>query len=109
MESDRLLDPAFVNLRAEADTWQKARTEFMLERLNAGRHPDTDPEFWRGYVESPAPGLPTKSVPEYYHDRMEMRQRLSLLVLAAVPAVALAFIVGAHILRSRRRQGASRR
>ncbi len=100
VESDRLLDPAFANLRAEADAWQKARTEFMLERLNAGRHSDTDREFWTGYVETPPPGLPAKSVPEYYQERMVLRQRLSLLVLAGVPAAALAFIMGVHMLRS---------
>ena len=41
---------AFVKLRAEADAWQKARTEFMMRRLNGGRHPDTDLEFWNGYT-----------------------------------------------------------
>ena len=41
----KLLDPAFVKLRAEADAWQAARTAFMTERLKEGRHPDTDPRF----------------------------------------------------------------
>ena len=79
VDGDGFLDPAFAKLRAEADAWQKARTAFMLERLNAARHPDTDREFWKGYVESPAPSLPGKSVPEYYQQRMVLRQRLSLL------------------------------
>ncbi len=109
VESDRLLDPAFANLRAEADAWQEARTAFMLERLNAGRHPDTDPEFWGGYVESPPPSLPAKSVPDYYHERMKLRQRLSLLVLAGVPAAALAFIAGGAHPPLPAAQGASRR
>ena len=52
------------DLRAEADAWQVARTAFMTGRLNEGRHPDTDPHFWDGYTERPAPGLPVNSVPE---------------------------------------------
>jgi tetratricopeptide (TPR) repeat protein len=102
VEADALLDPAFAKLRAEADAWQKARSEFMLVRLSAGRHPDTDPDFWTGYIESPAPGLPTKSVPETYHARVELRQRLSLLVIIGVPALAITFCVGLAALRSRR-------
>jgi hypothetical protein len=47
-------------LRQEAETWHKARTAFMVARLKSGRHPDTDPTFWQGYV-SPAP--PTLDVP----------------------------------------------
>lgn len=45
----------FTRLRAEADQWQAHRTEFMMTRLKAGRHPDIDPDFWNGYTEAPAP------------------------------------------------------
>ena len=31
----------------------------MLPRLEAGRHPDTDPTFWDGYVEKPPPSIPS--------------------------------------------------
>ena len=65
----KLLDPAFVDLRAEADAWHAARTAFMMGRLNEGRHPDTDPHFWDGYTERPAPGLPATSDPQAYHAR----------------------------------------
>jgi hypothetical protein len=44
-------------LRAEADRWQSARTAFMMARLQVGSHPDTDPNFWRGYKDSPPPAL----------------------------------------------------
>ncbi|MCA1685179.1 MAG: hypothetical protein LC745_04190 [Planctomycetia bacterium] len=46
--AEALLDPTFSNLRAEADAWQSTRTAFMTKRLKGGRHPDTDPDFWRG-------------------------------------------------------------
>ena len=45
----------FKRLRKEADAWQAHREEFMLARLKEGRHPDTDPQFWTGYTEKPAP------------------------------------------------------
>jgi hypothetical protein len=42
-------------LRQEADRWSSSRTAFMMARLQKGRHPDTDPDFWTGYQEAPAP------------------------------------------------------
>jgi hypothetical protein len=102
LEAAGLLDPVFEKQRVAADAWQKTRTEFMVRRMNEGRHPDTDPEFWTGYAELPAPGLPTKSVSTYYHERMELRQRLYLAALVGVPALAISFFVGLAVLRSRR-------
>jgi tetratricopeptide (TPR) repeat protein len=52
-------------LRAEADAWHQARTEFLLARLQAGRHPDTDPHFWNGYHEAEAPEIPEFWAPGY--------------------------------------------
>ena len=43
----------FYRLRKEADAWAKARTDFMLARLRAGRHPDTDATFWSGFRAAP--------------------------------------------------------
>jgi hypothetical protein len=63
VENGRPLELAFRKLRAEADAWHAARTSFMARRLEEGRHPDTDPRFWDGYAEKPAPGLPTTSAP----------------------------------------------
>ncbi len=53
------VEATFRKLRAEADTWHAARLTFMLPRLEAGRHPDTDPDFWLGYVEAPPPSIPS--------------------------------------------------
>ena len=55
----KALREAFTKLRADADEWHAARTAFMTGQLENGRHPDTDPNFWDGYTERPAPGLPT--------------------------------------------------
>lgn len=41
--------------RTEADDYQQRRTDFMMARLKAGRHPDTDPTFWNGYHDAGPP------------------------------------------------------
>jgi hypothetical protein len=101
--AETLLDPAFVKLRAEADAWHAARTAFMMERLEAGRHPDTDPHFWDGYTERPAPGLPATSVPHAYDAWLRMRQRITLLVVLGVPTFVVVWLVGRSV-RARRRK-----
>jgi hypothetical protein len=94
-----LLDPAFLRLRAEADAWQAARAAFMTRRLKEGHHPDTDPNFWNGYTERPAPGLPTKSVPDAFNAWYASRQRMALLAVSGVP-LAAGLVAGMLAVRS---------
>lgn len=47
----------YLVLRQMADAEQKRRWDFMIPRLEAGRHPDTDPTFWSGFVEKKRPEL----------------------------------------------------
>jgi len=47
------IDQMYAKLRANADAWEANRNAFMLAKLKAGKHPDTDPDFWQGYVEVP--------------------------------------------------------
>ncbi len=108
---DSLLDPAFVELRAEANAWHTARTAFMTKQLKAGRHPDTDSTFWNGYTEQPAPGLPTKSVPDTFKTWMKSREQLAWTIVIAVPVLGLGLIAGLSAIRSakvRRRQAEAR-
>ena len=105
VEAEKLLDPAFVKLRAEADAWQAARAAFMTARLKEGRHPDTDPDFWDGYTERPAPGLPAMSVPEHYNARLRMRQRLSLLTIIGIPVLVVVVLVVRKVRARRRKAG----
>jgi hypothetical protein len=49
----------YQRLRAVAEKWNNERQAFMLGRLRAGRHPDTDARFWDG-----VPALPDLSVHE---------------------------------------------
>ena len=107
VKADVLLDPAFRDLRGEADAWQAARTAFMVRRLKEGRHPDTDQSFWEGYKERPAPGLPGRSVPDAYHAWEASRRRLALAVVLGVPmllAVSVAILVAIRSARVRRKR-----
>jgi tetratricopeptide (TPR) repeat protein len=36
-------------IRANAIQFSKSQTDFVLNRLKAGKHPDSDPDFWVGY------------------------------------------------------------
>ena len=51
------LTEKFQSLRDEADNRHAQRTAYMMERLKAGRHPDTDKKFWNEWKETPAPSL----------------------------------------------------
>jgi hypothetical protein len=104
VEADLLLDPAFRKLRTEADAWLTARTEFMTRRLKGGLHPDTDPDFWNGYTERPAPGLPTQSVPDAYSKRLAFRQTLALWAVIGVPVLAVGLMVSAARWANARRR-----
>lgn len=39
----------FKDARAESDAWQKERTQYMIERLRLGLHPDTNADFWKDF------------------------------------------------------------
>ena len=93
VKAEELLDPAFVELRAEAEAWKAARTSFMLRRLKQGRHPDTGSHFWNGYTESPPPKLPLTSVPLAFGS---WQKRQALFALSAI-AGGLVLLIGATI------------
>ena len=94
VKADVLLDSAFLNLRAEADAWHTARSAFMTKRLKKGRHPDTYPSFWDESTERPAPGLPTKSVPDAYNASQVSRQSMVLLVVVGVAMLVAGLVAG---------------
>jgi hypothetical protein len=51
------IEEQYRQLRLEAEAWQVRRTDYMVTRLKAGRHPDTDPSFWKEWQETPPPSL----------------------------------------------------
>jgi len=74
----------------------------MIKRLREGRHPDTDPEFWAGYHESPAPGLPTKPVPDVYKENLDRKIRINVALAIAVPVVLVGSMIGLATYFNRR-------
>jgi hypothetical protein len=43
------LSAQYQKLRNEAESWQKRRFDWMEQRFNQGKHPDTHPDFWAGF------------------------------------------------------------
>jgi hypothetical protein len=83
-------------LRVEADAWRSARAGFETARLNAGRHPDTDPTFWDGYRETSPPTL--DALERKYRAATPLARRLGLgrrqAETLAVALVALSLFAG---------------
>lgn len=96
------LRAVYAKLRAEADAWHEARLTFMLPRLEAGRHPDTDPTFWQGYVEAAPPSIPSVMAsvgaprgglsPTAMVQRLAIAACLALFGMIAVAAILLRLI-----------------
>lgn len=87
-------------LRQEANDWHARRTAFMLERLKAGRHPDTDATFWSGWDDGSPPALPEQSFWQSEYFRLQIAPRILLGLVFALPVG----IMGAVILWSRKRR-----
>lgn len=99
VEGGSLLDPAFTKLRAEADAWHTARNAFMTRRLNEGRHPDSDPSFWDGYTEQPAPELPTTSISNAANTNPTSPDWTILFVVIGIPVLAVGLVAGSLVVR----------
>ncbi|HEX8833759.1 MAG TPA: hypothetical protein VF719_06140 [Abditibacteriaceae bacterium] len=59
-ENAQAVESLYHRLRQEAEEWQTRRTAFMTARLKTGRHPDTDPKFWNGWIDNAPPSLETR-------------------------------------------------
>jgi hypothetical protein len=73
-------------LREEADEWAAERESYMMERLKQGRHPDTDPSFWKEWEDD---GPPEIAVPLMNWARMPWYQTLFFGGLGLLVAVGL--------------------
>ena len=87
-------------LRIQADGWHKQRTAYMLERLEQGRHPDTDPTFWNQWQE-PAP-LDITMPPSQEEMMRTAFERLVMLV----GGLMICAIIGVFVWRRKKRLGA---
>lgn len=96
---------AFEALRAEADHWHERRTAFMLERLKAGRHPDTDASFWQGWDDGSPPALHKQSFWQSEQFLFKILPRILMWTVISLPFG----IVGAIVLWLRIRKRRSKR
>jgi len=91
----------FRRLRKEAEKVVADRANFMNAKMREGKHPDTDLQFWVGYVEPP----PLQVRQAGYFDTQEGKIRLMVIggigVLCVAPSVLLT--LGWLWLRKRRR------
>lgn len=87
----------FKQLRREADAWHAEKTQFIMVRLGAGRHPDTDPHFWDGWTETPMPLL-SPDLPSNNWVRIVTLSGFSILLFG--------FLIGRDLLRRRARRAA---
>ena len=86
----------YVTLRTESDAYRQAKTTFLLGRLHAGLHPDTNPDFWNGWKDPQMPVLP-KQVP----GPLGMSGESIFIIILAITAAGAIIVV----LRRRRTRG----
>jgi tetratricopeptide (TPR) repeat protein len=89
-DSLRTVERFFDAARAESDGWHAQRTAFVLRRLDEGRHPDTDTDFWSGYSSPPPPTPPGALISgEQQLNRKVVGAFVLLGVVAAIGSVLL--------------------
>ena len=102
------LDAWYAEARAAADRWARAREDFVLARLRAGRHPDTDSSFWDDWDDDaiPMPTPPGGTLADRTLDAMGLLHPQQAMVAGPCWLVSLA-VVGVTVVlvvRSRRRK-----
>lgn len=98
-EPSEWLQERYKLLRDDADLWQKERTEYLVARLNAGRHPDTDPTFWNDWHPRPAPIFS----PPWYRAFLGGDPAFTLLFFFVLAPLALVFTIAWIVRRLRGR------
>lgn len=89
----RTLEQLYHRLRTEAEQWQQQRTTYMIKRLEAGRHPDTDTTFWTEYRDAGPPSLQVPWYSQVQERQMERdwlyRSTMLIAVLLSAAAIVL--------------------
>lgn len=91
----------FAEIRLAGDDWVKQRNEYAAPLLAAGRHPDTDPQFWAAFGQPPLP-QPGQTQPE-----VEPPVSMALLIGGISAFLVLLFVLaGFALFVGRRHPGA---
>ena len=51
-DQDRGIEAWYESARKEAKSWRARRNDYVIEQIGLGRHPDTHPDYWVGWVET---------------------------------------------------------
>jgi tetratricopeptide (TPR) repeat protein len=94
-------------LKANAEKWTYARNEYLLAKLKAGEHPDTQPEFWKAFDGNPdRMEVPSGAfyMAASWFSSLQRGGWLALAIASVIPLAVLLYI--ADLIRRRRRRGA---
>lgn len=83
--------------RKAADQRQESRWAYLRQGLDEGRHPDTDPDFWKGWKEPKFPALPGMSLQDFTTPEW-------LLIIALIILVSFLIVLWIISFRRRRRE-----
>ena len=88
-------------LLSNGDEFQAHREAWILDQISKGRHPDTHPDFWKGFTDVPEIGeteLIVKRKKPWYQSQERVMQMA--VIFGAVTSMFL--VVGYYIYRKRR-------
>ncbi len=88
------LSREFKELRHNADEYQAKRLAFMEKQFVLGKHPDTDPDFWKGFEDVPRREVPGLTFRIGAHE-----------ILYGIAGLCLTCAVGLMIYKLRKRFG----
>ncbi|MBX9735851.1 MAG: hypothetical protein K2X32_02905, partial [Phycisphaerales bacterium] len=89
----------FARARVAADESTLKRWAYMEDKFSTGQHPDTDPNFWQGWTDTPSPPLPNSRP---FSDRLRSGEPLAILTVLAIPVAAIIGMIWAMRRLTRR-------
>lgn len=91
-------------LRREAESYSARRVAFMTVQMQQGKHPDTDSDFWSGFVDSRAPDVPDPGIMVRTMIWIASPNNAVYVWAGGAIALAIAVYVGLKIRDARRRR-----
>lgn len=92
----------YKELRADADAWAAEREAFVMKRLGEGKHPDTDKDFWSGYVERPPRELDADTIMHHLERIQRRPDFLAVPFFCTLSSIAIAVYVWKRVRKKRR-------
>lgn len=93
------IEEYYQEARAAADERHRSRTLYMLERMEAGEHPDTHPEFWSEWAEGELPPMPEGGIIRGGREAWLGRILWGVLGIAALAVVLVVWVTLSKLRR----------